>query len=197
MAKEPLGRVRRVLGRTPEGVVKYQVTLERESDADRAAYVQRAASLTDSLEASIRDAGAGSFKSLAVSRVAGPYSRTMAAIEDKKQRLAELDARLDALGDTGRLWWSSTSKGDLISDREKVARSLDELLHNDRQRTANTVAYRVSFAPKSSETIIAIASEFDRLSTLDSVESVDVESDAPNADPRNTLDFRAQEDADR
>lgn len=197
LRSDTLARVRHALGRTAGDSIAYRVTLEREADADRETYEQHAASLTDGLEASIRDAGSDSFESLAVSRAAGPYSRTMAAIDDKKQRLVELDARLEALGDTSRLWWSSTSKGDLISDREKAARSLDELLHNDRQRTANTVAYRVSFAPKSSETIAAIASEFDRLSTLGGVESVELASDAPDDDPRNSIDFRGQKDREQ
>lgn len=70
-----LDSLRRAIGRTAEGAVTYRVTLERGSNTDRETYVQRAESLTDGLEPSIRDAGAGSFESVGVARTADPYSR--------------------------------------------------------------------------------------------------------------------------
>lgn len=190
----PLARIRRSLGQTAEGSVAYRLTLRHELDADRATYVQRVESLTDGLEASIRDAGSGAFESVAVSRTAGPYSRTMYAINEEKMRVRDFDAWLDEFGETGAPLLSSMTVADVSADRKKAARRLDELQHNERPRTEPTFVYTVSFTPKSSQAIEAIASEFDRLSTLDGVEAVTIESDAPDEDPRNSIDIRRERD---
>jgi hypothetical protein len=196
LRSDTLARVRRALGRTAGKSIAYRVTLEREADADRETYEQRAASLTDGLEASIRDAGTGSFESLEVFRTAGPYSRTLAAIDTEKQRVADYNAWLSEFGDSGAPRLSSMTVEGVKADLDDAAKSL-ETLHEDRDHMMNTVVYTVSFAPQSPQTIEAITSEFNRLSTLDGIEAVERESDVPDADPRNSIDFRTQEDIDR
>jgi hypothetical protein len=191
-----LSRARRALG-TDEEPVAYRLTLERESDASRATYEQRVKSLTQGLEASIRDAGSGSFESLSVSRTGGPYSQTMNAIEKEKVRVKDLGMNLTEFEENSSPLLSRLTVSDVRSEYEEADRKLKTLRNNRLHRVKNTFAYQVSFAPKSPQTIEAIASEFERLSTLDSVEAVEFASDTPDDDPRNSIDTRAQENQNR
>lgn len=124
-----LAHVRRAFGRSAEGTVAYRITLERETDADRATYVKQVESITEGLEVSIRDAGANVFDSVYVSRTGGPYSQTMVEIEEKKEQLMELDAWLDPVERFGPPLLSRKSVGDVRGKREKIDRQLDKLLH--------------------------------------------------------------------
>ena len=195
--RELLTQVRRALGQTAEDSVAYRITLEREPDADRATYVKRVKSITEGLEASIRDAGSGSFESVEVSRTAGTYSRTMAEIADVKKQKKDIEARLHTLEETGGGLLSFRSASDVASNLDEASHSLETLRNDRRHHVKNTFVYTVFFAPKSPQTTEAIASEFGRLGALSGVEAVELENDAPYTDPRTSIDFRAQEDRDR
>lgn len=192
----PLARARRVLGRASEESVAYRMALECDPDADRETYVHRATSLTDGLEASIRDAGSGSFESLSVSRAAGPYSRAMDAIDDTKQEMEDYETWLAEFEDSGAPWLSSISVESVKADLDDATETLEEL-HETRHQAVNMVVYTVSFESRSPQAIEAIASEFGRLNALDGVAWVELVDDAPQTDPRASIDFRVQENHDR
>ena len=120
----------------------------------------------------------------------------MDAIREKKIRVKDCNAWLAGYGETAAPLLSSKTVTDVVADREKATHELEKLRGN-RQRTANMFVYTVSFTPKSSRTSEAIASEFGRLAALDEVVAVEIESDAPDDDPRNSIDFRTWEDQDR
>lgn len=189
----PCGRVHRTFSRVSGESVTYRITLKRDTDAGRPAYVNRVESLTEGLEASIRDAGSGAFETVAVSRTVGPYSRTMVAIDETEQQIVDYEAWLDEFEENDTLWLSSITVESVKADLNEATQSLEKL-RDDQQRTVNTFVYTVSFEPKSTETINAIGSEFDRLGTLDGIAAVEIENETPAEDPRNFIGFRSTRD---
>ena len=180
-----LTHARAVLSRSTERPVTYRITLKREPDADRATYEQQVESLTDDLEACIHDAA--SFESVAVSRTAGPYSHIVTEIKKEERRVVDLKTRLHEHEEGTRIWYTS-SLDSVKSDLDEAAQTL-ATLYDDRDRMISTFVYRVDYEPKSQQTTETIISEFGRLSTLDGVETVEVEDETANEDPRNALDW--------
>lgn len=184
-----LERVRRAIGGS-NAPITFRISLKREPDADRDTYTHRVEEIVDDLEASIR--GAGSFDSLRLSRTAGPYGRVEQYLDRDEHRITELRAELATREETGpslmRLFPGRTDTNELRNELDQRMHSYEKL-RTRQPRAANVFVYEVDFEPVSNATCEVVISEFNRLTSLGGVATVETERTVPSDDSRDRLEW--------